>query len=96
VEEYILRVEAGRNPTASEERLTGRKAMGETMFLGLRMIRGIPEANRQDAEYAKVIEVFGPEIERLIERGLLERADDFLRLTRRGLFLANDVFAEFV
>jgi oxygen-independent coproporphyrinogen-3 oxidase len=96
LEEYIRRVGAHESAAESEERLTGRKAMGETMFLGLRMIQGIPEVNRQDAKYAKGIEIFGPEIDRLIERGLLERADGSLRLTRRGLFLANDVFAEFV
>jgi len=95
VEEYIRRVGAHESAAATEERLTGRKAMGETMFLGLRMLRGIPEVNRQGAKNAKE-EVFGPEIERLVERGLLERTDGFLRLTHRGLFLANDVFAEFV
>jgi oxygen-independent coproporphyrinogen-3 oxidase len=93
VEEYVRRVEAGKSPAESEERLTGRRAMGETMFLGLRMLRGL---DRQDAEYAKGIDMFGPEIERLIERGLIERADGSLRLTRRGLLFANDVFAEFV
>ncbi len=93
VEEYIRRVEAHESAAESEEHLTGRKAMGETMFLGLRMLQGV---NRQDAKYAKGIDMFGPEIERLIERGLLERTDAFLRLTHRGLFLANDVFAEFV
>ena len=93
VEEYIRRVEARRSPTESEEHLTGRRAMGETMFLGLRMLRGV---NCQDAKYARAEEEFRPEIERLIERGLLERADGFLRLTRRGILFANDVFAEFV
>lgn len=93
VEEYIRRVEAGESAAESEERLAGRTAMGETMFLGLRMLQGV---NLQDAGYAKAEEMFKPEIEGLIERELLERVDGFLRLTRRGLFFANDVFAEFV
>ena len=93
VEAYIRRAEAGESTAVSEERLTGRKAMGETMFLGLRMLKGV---DLRDAVYAEAEETFKPEIEGLIERGLLERSDGFLRLTRRGLFLANDVFAEFV
>lgn len=92
-EEYVRRVEAGESATESEECLTGRKKMGETMFLGLRMIQGV---DRQNARYARAERAFAPEIQRLMERGLLESADGFLRLTRRGLFLANDAFAEFV
>lgn len=93
VEEYIRRVEAGESVTESEEHLAGREAMGETMFLGLRMLQGV---DLRDSRYAEAERIFAPEIEGLIERGLLERADGFLRLTHRGLFLANEVFAKFV
>ena len=41
-------------------------------------------------------EVYGPQIETLIQRGLLERTPDRARLTRRGHLLGNQVFAEFL
>jgi coproporphyrinogen III oxidase-like Fe-S oxidoreductase len=39
---------------------------------------------------------FEEPIQRFVEEGLLERHDGFLRLTRQGVLLSNEVFAEFV
>ena len=70
--------------------------MGETMFLGLRMLRGV-EIETFARRYGVLPqEVFFEEIAHLAERGLIEEADGAIRLTRRGLLLANDVFVEFV
>jgi oxygen-independent coproporphyrinogen-3 oxidase len=95
-EEYISRIEAGESPKACEERLTGRAAMGETMFLGLRMLQGVDIETFARRNGVLPQEVFFEEIADLAERGLIEEADGAIRLTPRGLLLANDVFAEFV
>jgi len=95
-EEYIHRIEAGQDTKACEERLTGKPAMGETMFLGLRMLQGVNIESFARRHGVLPQEVFLEEIARLTERGLIEQADGAIRLTRRGLLLANDVFAEFV
>lgn len=61
----------------------------ERFFVGLRMSEGIrPDA----AEWARFEEPIG----RFLEEGLLERHGEFLRLTRQGVLLSNEVFAEFV
>jgi coproporphyrinogen III oxidase-like Fe-S oxidoreductase len=39
---------------------------------------------------------FGAELEPFIEEGLLERAGDVIRLTRRGMLLAHEVMTVFV
>ena len=91
VEAYI----AGSS-VESEECLAGKAAMGETMFLGLRMLRGV-DVNAFGRRYGMTPqEAFPEEIADLLGRGLIEAAPDAIRLTHRGLLLANDVFAEFV
>jgi oxygen-independent coproporphyrinogen-3 oxidase len=58
----------------------------EPFFLGLRLDRGI------DADWS----AFQPAVERFIREGLLETNGNVLRLTRRGVLLSNEVFAEFL
>ena len=96
VEEYIRRIGSGESQVESEECLTGKSAMGETVFLGLRMLRGV-DVNAFRQRYGMTPqEAFPHEIADLVERGLIEMTPDAIRLTHRGLLLANDVFAEFV
>ena len=96
VEEYIRRIGSGESPVESEECLTGRASMGETMFLGLRMLRGVDVDAFRRRYGLTPQEAFPDQIADLVERGLIEATSDAVRLTRRGLFLANDVFVEFV
>ena len=96
VEEYIRRINSGESGVESEECLAGKAAMGETMFLGLRMLRGV-DVNAFRQRYGMTPqEAFPDEIADLVKRSLIEATPDAIRLTHRGLLLANDVFAEFV
>jgi len=61
----------------------------ERFFVGLRMSQGIRPA-------ADEWQRFEEPIHRFLEEGLLERDGDYLRLTRQGVLLSNEVFAEFV
>ena len=63
-----------------------RQLVRANVFLGLRLDRGI------DADWS----AFQPAVERFIREGLLETNGNVLRLTRRGVLLSNEVFAEFV
>ena len=96
VEDYIRRVWAGENPVEIEECANLRTAMGETMFLGLRMLEGVSDEEFVSRFGVPVLEVFGPQVSLLMKRGLLEESNGYFRLTRKGLLLANEVFAEFV
>lgn len=93
---YLEAVEAGRRPVFSAERLEGKAKAGEELMLRLRLTRGVVLTPAMRAG-------FRAEIEGLTARGLLEfdgggcsDALPRLRLTRDGLFLANEVFREFV
>lgn len=86
---YLENVEAGRRPVADSESLTGRAKLGERAFLGLRLIDGFEPGPESEAAFAE-------QWTKLERRGLVERAGARRRLTRDGIFLANDAFREFV
>jgi oxygen-independent coproporphyrinogen-3 oxidase len=73
----------GQGPTASDA--TG----DERFFVGLRLMQGIRPT-------AEEWERFEAPIDRFVSAGLLEREDERLRLTNRGVLLSNEVFQEFL
>ncbi len=92
--------------TQSSQSIDRAAEIGETMMMGLRLVReGVSEAIFQARFGQSLNEVFGPQIERLSAQGLLEwaaapqssgPAGRLLRLTRRGYLLGNRVFMEFL
>lgn len=86
--------------TISTERVDEDTQMLDTVMLGLRLVS---EGVRDDVFTARfhitMQEVFGEKISRLKQQGLVEWVGDThqrLRLTYRGIFLANRVFREFI
>jgi putative oxygen-independent coproporphyrinogen III oxidase len=92
------RERAARGASAGEpgERLEGRAALGEALMLGLRLNAGVDLANLSQHYDCDVGSLFDREIRRFHELGLLEWKEGRLRLTRRGMLLSNNVFAEIV
>ena len=100
LEEYInsyLESESGLY-AAHIEHLKPFDCMGEFMFLGLRMMRGVSIADFKDKFNKDIYDVFGKAINTSVEEGLLETYDngDKLRLTDRGIDVSNIVFARFI
>ncbi|MBI5400470.1 radical SAM family heme chaperone HemW [Candidatus Saganbacteria bacterium] len=60
---------------------------GETLWLGLRLLDGLP---------AEKFYGFEKEVAELTKNGLLETFNGNIKLTRRGLYLGNEVFERFV
>ncbi len=86
---YINQIKAGQTATVFSEQLTGQAHEGETILLGLRQLGGIClTANQQN--------LFAKEIKALKARGLVEQKGNLLKLSKEGLFLANQVFMTFV
>ncbi len=88
---YIDAIDQGSG-VSNTDVIDERMAMGETMMLGLRLLR---EGVRFD-EFASrhgvgLLETFGDVIRSQIEIGLLDQDDQGVRLTHRGLLFANDV-----
>ena len=79
-----------------EELLSKEKAMGEAVFLGLRMMEGIV-LNDFESRFGTGIETaFTNAVEELRTEGFLIYDKDNLKLTRKGLLFYNDVAIRFV
>jgi len=72
---------------SSSTRVSQRQAMEESIFLGLRLNRGIRIPTEAQIEV---------EIRELVALDLIEEADGYLRLTSRGRLLSNEVFERFI
>jgi oxygen-independent coproporphyrinogen-3 oxidase len=75
---------AGRDPQITEARPDE-----ERIFTGLRLTDGVVLSSTEWQRHRDALEGF-------IEAGLLERRDQAVRLTRRGVLLSNEIFQEFV
>ncbi|MFQ5501290.1 MAG: radical SAM family heme chaperone HemW [Phycisphaerae bacterium] len=78
------------------ERLRGIERAGETAMQMLRLTRGIDVERFRDQTGVEPLEHFAEVIERFNGLDLLEVDDRSIRLTRRGLLLANRVMAGFL
>ena len=92
---YMAQVKETSQAVVEHEEIDFAKAAGEFMFLGLRMTEGISIESFR-ARFARPPEEFYPRIETWIEGEFLQRRGEFLRLTPKGLLLANSIFVEFM
>ena len=78
------------------EILQTKDMYSEFVFLGLRMIKGISKINFQTTFGIDIKSIFGQEIDKFLKNGLLHEKEDRIYLSKRGIDLANVVFAEFI
>ncbi|MBQ4046237.1 MAG: radical SAM family heme chaperone HemW [Lachnospiraceae bacterium] len=93
-------------PLEEDMVLSLQDRMEEFMFLGLRMTKGVSEADFEERFGSSLMQVYGMQVSELIEEGLMAReitgcpaasdTDYRLRLTERGLDLSNYCFARFL
>lgn len=81
---------AGRIPMTEQRRIE------EALILGLRRRSGVDLRAFRDRYGVDVLDRYGDQLAPLCEAGLVEIGGGILRLTRKGLVLANEVFAVFV
>ena len=84
-----------------EQSLTTQEQMEETMFLGLRLVRGVSYEDFEKQYGKSPEEVYGEVIAKNVADGLLtvreeENRGRYLALTKRGLDLSNYVMAQFL
>jgi len=81
---------------ATVSKVSGRDAMEESFFLGLRLNRGV-DLDALRAEFStKALAAYNPAIEGCVGDGLLEEQGTTVRLTSRGRLMSNEVFARFL
>jgi len=93
---YILELSKRKFPVEEGERLTLKKRMIETIILGLRKREGISYNSFKSRFKLDLEVIFKTPIEKLVNLKLLKKDQERIKLTHRGLFLANYVFREFL
>ncbi|EET60187.1 putative oxygen-independent coproporphyrinogen III oxidase [Marvinbryantia formatexigens DSM 14469] len=86
----------GRWRGETQGRLTRAEEMEETMFLGLRLRRGVSFAHFYRTFGVTMEEIYGEVLQRLERQRLLERTEERIFLTKRGTDISNYVCAEFL
>ena len=98
IEKYIKNYEIG-NETDNfvfHEKQNKESKMKEFMMLGLRKIQGVKISDFKNKFGDNPIIIFRKELEKLVNEELLEVDRNYIKLTNKGLDLANLVWEEFV
>ena len=98
IEDYIENYENGKpeNNFIFHEKQNQESKQKEFMMLGLRKIEGVSVQEFKNLFIANPIYLFHKELEKLVTEQLLEIDGDQIKLTNKGLDLANLVWEEFV
>lgn len=98
IEEYISNYEKGKEEDnlIFHEKQNKQSMMKEYMMLGLRKIEGIKIQDFKNKFAENPIFSYRKELEKLVNEELIEIDGDVIKLTKKGLDLANLVWEEFV
>ncbi|MEA1939478.1 MAG: radical SAM family heme chaperone HemW, partial [Candidatus Caldatribacteriota bacterium] len=91
---YISKISEGKLPIDEGERLSLKKRMAETIILGLRTKEGIGFKRFRERFKIDIDNVFGTQIDKLINLKLIKREKNKIKLSKDGIFVANVVFRE--
>jgi len=89
---YIKQLKAGRLPEVESEVISREQAMAETAFLALRTSIGLHLSTFEQRFAQPLAQFVGDRLHLVEEAGLLEKEDGWLRLSKRGRLLGNEVF----
>ncbi len=90
--EYIRKLKAQQWPEVESETVDNAQAMSETAFLALRTAQGLHLPTFEQRFALPFAQFVGDRLQMVEEAGLLEREPEWLRLSKRGRLLGNEVF----
>ena len=90
---YVEIISRGDSPVVERTMLSDEETRSESIFLGLRLMRGIDLRKHRERFGRDLSKENNGELNRLIEAGLIEFDHQRLKLTSRGALLSNEVFA---
>lgn len=96
IKKYMQTIETGEQPLMMQKEVTNVEKMEEEMFLGLRKNEGVSLAKFEERYGLTLRDVYGKELDELLQRELLVLENNFVRLTSRGRFMGNEVFQYFL
>lgn len=96
IRSYIKKVRDKADIKEEVEQLSVEDEIEEFMFLGLRETKGISIIRFEQLYKQSIFDVYGTQLKKLTEGGLVEVEGDYVRLTGRGIDVSNLVFLEFM
>jgi oxygen-independent coproporphyrinogen-3 oxidase len=94
--EYIALIRSGRSPVAERREMSREERLQEAMFTGLRLADGV-DIDELGRRYDTDIRTrYGPALEPYEGAGLVGWDGSRLRLSQRGMLLANEILSVFV
>lgn len=79
-----------------EESLTKEMCMEEYMFLGLRLLEGISESDFEKQFGQSVWNIYKAQLDKWMKYNILVKEKEYIRLTKYGLDVCNEVFSSFL
>jgi putative oxygen-independent coproporphyrinogen III oxidase len=96
IKHYMSLIKEKGVPYTNIHPVTQSEAMEEEVFLGLRKIDGVSKSQFFQKFGVDLNEIFLHQIDQLKQKGLLVEAEDYIKLSKNGIFLGNEVFQEFI
>ena len=93
---YIREIETEGTAVEFSEQLEPRRAMGETLMLGLRLREGMSIPPFEERFQTSFHKTYDQVISSLAEKNLITLDDNRIALSPKGLFLADSVILEFI
>lgn len=93
---YISRVLSGQSPVAEAEQLGPEDAAREHLVFALRRLEGINPTAFATTTGFTIDDLLGPALQNFLDRGLLIRTPQNLRLTHPGLLLSDAIWPHFL
>jgi len=91
-QQYINTLKKRQVPVVESETIEKAQEMSETAFLALRTAEGLHLPTFEERFATPFASFAGDRLRLVDEAGLLEQAEDWLRLSKRGRLLGNEVF----
>tara|TARA_Y100000588_G_C14250560_1_gene923293 strand:- start:563 stop:1693 length:1131 start_codon:yes stop_codon:yes gene_type:complete len=95
-EQYIKTIFNGHSTIIDRHELTREERVGDVIFTGLRLTEGLDLEKIAFKYGIDVMERYGERLRPFLDSGLLVHSDGYLRLTRSGMLVSNEVMGTFV
>ncbi|AZP05335.1 radical SAM family heme chaperone HemW [Jeotgalibaca ciconiae] len=96
IQHFLEPLRQGESPIIYQNTLSKQNKMEEEMILGLRTMRGIDQTLFKTKYGQAVEEIYQNELTTLFNQKLIKIEGDYIRLTKKGVFLGNEVFRSFL
>ncbi|MBE7011668.1 MAG: oxygen-independent coproporphyrinogen III oxidase [Ruminococcaceae bacterium] len=96
VKDYISAVKNGNDAVEELNPVGIQEKMSEFVFLGFRMTNGINEANFEKMFNRNIFDVYGDELKKYLDMGVMERKCGRIYIKPQFLYVSNNILSDFV